>query len=322
VNARIYVNGMKLSWTLRLAVSFAVLALLLWLVPVRELVAAIARVPPALWAFSVVVFVAGHVISAFKWQLLFRDAGSRGRLPPQVWLRAHFAGLAANLCLPGVAGGDVVRAAWMTRRIGNLEQVAVASVADRLIDCVALLTLAAAGAFTMGAGPAASRSVLIAAAAFLGLGTAAAVTLVMVIARRPGSGLLQRLAAAAVLMGARPWLPVVSLVLSLFVQFIFLTINMQLGVSVGVNVPLAGWLVAWPLAKLVALAPISLAGLGVREAALVAFMRPFGAPAAAVTAAGLLWQAVLVTGGLIGWLVGSSTAARRTEPSAVRTLEL
>jgi uncharacterized membrane protein YbhN (UPF0104 family) len=78
---------------------------------------------------------------------------------------------------------------------------------------------------------------------------------------------------------------------------------MLLGRAAGVEASYEVWLTAWPLAKLIALVPISLAGLGVREAALVALMRPFGAPAAAVMAAGLLWQALLVGGGLVGGLV-------------------
>ena len=121
---------------------------------------------------------------------------------------------------------------------------------------------------------------------------------------------MQRLTDAAGVLAARPALPFACFVLSLGVQTMFVFINMRFGSAVGVNVPLAGWLVAWPLAKLVALVPVSLAGLGVREAALVAFLRPYGAAVALVTAAGLLWQSVLFAGGLVGWLAGTAAATR------------
>jgi uncharacterized membrane protein YbhN (UPF0104 family) len=67
-----------------------------------------------------------------------------------------------------------------------------------------------------------------------------------------------------------------------------------------VHAPLAAWFFAWPLAKLIATLPISVAGLGVREASLAGFLAPFGAPPAAVVAIGLLWQTIQFAGGLVG----------------------
>ena len=45
--------------------------------------------------------------------------------------------------------------------------------------------------------------------------------------------------------------------------------------------------------------PVSLGGLGVREAALVSLLVPFGADAASVVAAGLAFEAVIISGGLV-----------------------
>ncbi len=304
---------------MRLLVSAAVLAVLLALVPIRQLAAALGGMSAGLWLIAVVLFLAGHVVGAYKWQLLLRHGG---RIPTRTWLRAHFAGLAANLCLPGVAGGDLVRAAWIRRPVGNVEQVAVAGVVDRAVDCVALLVLATIGVVMTGATQS-SRSVLIVAAVAMGaLAMGTVVGIVLLRARSRRSGLLQRLVAAGALLAARPALPVACLALSLLVQTMFVLINRRLGSAVGVDVALAGWLVAWPLAKLVALAPVSLAGLGIREAALVAFLRPYGAPAALVTAAGLIWQSVLVAGGLVGWLAGSAAVARAQVPEDRAALEL
>jgi uncharacterized membrane protein YbhN (UPF0104 family) len=41
----------------------------------------------------------------------------------------------------------------------------------------------------------------------------------------------------------------------------------------------------------------------VREASLAGFLAPFGASPAAVVATGLLWQSILLAGGLIGGLI-------------------
>ena len=59
----------------------------------------------------------------------------------------------------------------------------------------------------------------------------------------------------------------------------------MLASGVGVEAPLEIWFFAWPLAKILAIAPVSLGGIGVREASLAALMAPFGADAAGVVAA-------------------------------------
>jgi uncharacterized membrane protein YbhN (UPF0104 family) len=304
----------------RLLVSAIALAVLLALVPLRQLTAAVGGLPPAWWGAAVLLFLAGHVIAAFKWQLLLRHDG---RIPGRAWLRAHFAGLAANLCLPGVAGGDVVRAECLRRSFGHGEQVAVAAVVDRALDCGALLLLAAAGMLMTGGSDMSRRMILMVAAAGLAAALVGGVLgLVLFRVRAGRSGLVGRLAVAVRQLAARPALPLVCLMLSLGVQTMFVFINMRFGLAVGVEVPLAGWLVAWPLAKLVALVPVSLAGLGVREAALVAFLQPYGAPAAPVTAAGLLWQSVLFAGGLVGWLAGAAVATHAPVGESGKPVEL
>jgi uncharacterized membrane protein YbhN (UPF0104 family) len=104
-------------------------------------------------------------------------------------------------------------------------------------------------------------------------------------------------------------------VISLSVQAAFVLTNAWLARQVGVQTGLAAWFVAWPLSKLVAVLPISLGGIGVREAALVSLLAPYGAPRGAVLASGIVWQAILAVTGLVGLIVTqmlprlSSTAA-------------
>jgi uncharacterized membrane protein YbhN (UPF0104 family) len=74
---------------------------------------------------------------------------------------------------------------------------------------------------------------------------------------------------------------------------------------------LAAWVFAWPLAKIIAILPVSLNGLGLREGTLAALLVPFGAQAAQVVAAGLVWQGVLFAAGLLGGLLYLSTPGAR-----------
>jgi uncharacterized membrane protein YbhN (UPF0104 family) len=90
------------------------------------------------------------------------------------------------------------------------------------------------------------------------------------------------------------------LLLSIVIQSAFIAATIRLANIADVVAPVAAWFFAWPLSKLIATLPISIAGLGVREASLAGFLAPFGAPAAAVVGIGLMWQTIQIAGGLIG----------------------
>jgi len=107
-------------------------------------------------------------------------------------------------------------------------------------------------------------------------------------------------------------------VISFVVQAGFVVTNVWLARQVGVNTSLAAWFVAWPLAKLVAVLPISLGGIGVREAALVSLLVPYGAAGEAVLASGLLWQGVLAVSGLAGLVI--TQVLKRRGANVVATL--
>jgi len=87
------------------------------------------------------------------------------------------------------------------------------------------------------------------------------------------------------------------------IQASFVLLNAFLGAAIGLQAPLHVWFLAWPLAKLVALLPVSLGGLGVREVALAGLLQPFGVPAALAVAQSLLWETILVAGGLTAGLI-------------------
>jgi uncharacterized membrane protein YbhN (UPF0104 family) len=84
------------------------------------------------------------------------------------------------------------------------------------------------------------------------------------------------------------------------VQSAFIGLNIALATEGAIDAPIAAWFFAWPLSKLISMVPISIGGLGVREASLAALMVRFGAVPAKVVAVGLLWQTILYASGLIG----------------------
>jgi uncharacterized membrane protein YbhN (UPF0104 family) len=283
------------KWLFRAAISVAVIVLLLKFVPVHTVVEALGRTRPSVWLASLAVFLCGHYVNAVKLRLLLGLPSA----PIGLCVRAHFAGQAANIGLPGVAGGDLVRAAYLVPMLGT-GRVALASIVDRLVDTGTLVLLVAV-ALPLAGVPPALEGIVKESGWWLGIiAVGAFVAGVAIVWLRPHAGLARAIDQVLLALRARRGAILSAAILSLGVQSTFVLTNMWLAREAGVTTGAAAWFVAWPLSKLVAVLPISLGGLGVREAVLVTLLVPYGAPGEAVLASGILWQAVLAVSGLVG----------------------
>ena len=302
-------------WLLRLCISALLLTLIFYFVPFSQVWAAARQVSAPLWLASLILFLCGHAASAAKWRILIGNGISYRQA-----FRAHLAGLAANLALPSVAGGDVVRAGLVMKHAEDKGRLAMGSLADRLLDTLGLALLALGSAWI------AWRSRLDAELwmgwPLLGLLVLAAGGFAMALAldrfQRGGESsgkftrLFSKLIHSAAELAKSPGRLLLCLLISVTVQCLFVAINIAFARAAHVEAPVAAWFYAWTTAKIIAIAPISLGGLGVREASMAALLRPFGANPAEVVAIGLVWQSLLYVSGLIGFLV----QVRRPAPKA------
>ncbi len=285
------------SWVIRVVGSALVLTATFAILPIGEVWQTMSSIPPLLWTGVLLAFLGGHVIAATKWWLL---TSRHADIPFATAIRAHFAGLAANLCLPGIAGGDVVRAGLVLQPASNKARVAIGSLADRFLDSFALLALSAAGALT-ALGPAIVwRGPLLAIGSVLFVAAAAIILALIIVPRLSQSGIVEKITSVMTEFRRMPGRLLFCFGLSISVQAVFVGLNVALGAASAVDAQAAHWFFAWPLAKLVAIVPISISGLGVREASLATMLTPFGADAAKVVAVGLVWQTILFASGLLG----------------------
>lgn len=312
------------GWLIRILASAALLTITLLMLPTDKVAESIGQLRWPLFLLVLVLFLASHVAAAAKWwfllgrTILFRSA-----------VRAHFVGLAANLCLPGVAGGDVVRAALVMREVGNTSHLVTVSLADRIVDTVGLALLAGLGLLLIGEDlldaiglfsvtrtqillVVGLPAVAAVGAGFLLLPWAARV-LASWVGRKQRKGVVRNASVAISELAGRRIALFLALVASFGIQAGLVALAIVLAAGVGVEAPLEVWFFAWPLAKILAIAPISLGGIGVREASLAALMAPFGADVAGVVAASLIWQGVLFAAGALGavmWVATSRSKAR------------
>lgn len=310
------VSGLK-AWSglFKLGISVLVLAVIFHFVSFEDIWNGIRRTSLWVWIGVLAGFLLGHVIAAFKWGLLV----GQGLSFPAI-IRAHYAGLAANIALPGVAGGDVARAAVLARKIKSKQRLVTGSIIDRLIDVGILIVIAALGAALMGTAGRTGLWLQLFAMALAVLGASFYMAL-PALSRWLDRGLNSQKKTAllakdiALYMAEHRTRILICAALSSVIQIGFVCLNVVLAWSMQGPTQLAVWLFAWPLAKLIATLPISLGGLGVREASLAAVFAAFATASPIIIAVGFVWQTILISTGLIGLGVQFLSGQRNSEPS-------
>jgi len=284
-----------------------VLGILLALVPLDELRAALARVPPTVWAGALGTYLALHLIGVAKWRLLMNGAGAG--LSFRDTARCYYFGLFGNIFLPSIVGGDVVRAGLATRLSQSKSGVILGSLVDRTLDTAGLAAVAGIGMLLL---PTAvdprSRTTFVAVVGILALAGLTALGLLVLVpwVRRVPYRIRRKFVPprrAYLALRREPARLVASLLLGIVLQTLLVLLNAWLGRVMGVEIAVVVWLFVWPLAKIAAIVPITQGGIGVREGALVVLFQPFGVPAAAAMATGLVFTAIVMAGGLVGGAV-------------------
>ena len=259
-----------------------------------------------LLAAALVVLLMTSLIIALRWHaILSAETPSPG---PSALLKIVLVGLFFNQLLPTGVGGDAVRA-WRCRKLGIGLGAAIRSILlDRACGYMVLVLVYAASLpslLNILTDPW-QRGVVM---AVLGAGLLGLAALF----------LLDHLPRP--LMGLRLIAPIAELsresrrlfthparcgaVLGLSALTIALTILAFKFVAdgVGSRLSLGSWIMIVPPVTLIQLLPISLAGWGVREAALVVVLASFGVPAEAALATSVLLGLCLIVIGLPGGLI-------------------
>jgi hypothetical protein len=309
---------MKLA--LKFTVSFGVLGFLFWWLPWGQMREALARMEVWVWLGVLGGLASAHLLGTVKWRMTLGAGKARMSFPQA--LQCYSAGLFANLCLPSIVGGDTLRAVLATRMTRRGEAVVLAGLADRLFDITSLALLALVGGlFTRNIVEGWVEQVL---TLTLVLGAVGGLLVVLLVAKLPlqrWPPKVQRIARRSLVALRRlvrqPRIAVTALFLSLSVQTSLVFLMVIIGSSIGIEVPLAVWFLAWPLAKIAGLLPVSLAGLGVRDAAMAGLLVPAGVAYTSGFVASLIWETQLVGLGLLGGLVWL-LLRRRNQPSAPR----
>ena len=301
----------------RIAGSLLFLGILLAFLPMHKLAAALRSISLRLWLMVLAGFLVVHLIGVVKWRLTLHVSNAPLTFTQAV--RCYFAGLFGTVFLPSVVGGDVVRMGLAFRVQQDRAGVLLGSLVDRLLDTVSLAVIAGTGVFFIpGALNERHRRAFVMLAVVFAIALVALFALLKITPwqRLPFKmrRLFVKVRRAWRSMVSQPQYVFASLLLGIIIQTGLLFLSFAIAFACGIHVSFRVWLLVWPLAKLLALVPLTLGGLGIREAGLVALLAPFRVPAALSVATGLAWESIIIAGGLtaglISFLIGGSAFAR------------
>lgn len=328
----------KLSNWMRVLISLGLLGLLLWQVGAGNTLARLREMNLPDFFAALGLYLLGVVLRAWRWQGLLAALGLRARLARLTEL--YFVGTFFNNMLPTGVGGDVVRVYELSKQGETGAAHAASSV---IVDrATGLITLMAMALVTLGIGLALYPGLVEPSVALVIVAVSAGVLIAMLAMMEAERlrGLFSRiplLARALDRPGVRRFAESFrryrgaalnrALLLSILFNFQLIATNYFLGLGLGVNqtmdTPLLYYLLFIPITSFVLTLPISISGLGAREAAYVALFGSVGVPADQALALSLAFYLVNVLTGLVGGVLYFVSGMRgaRAKQSAAESVE-
>ncbi len=292
--------------SVKIAVSTALIIYLLSKVGGMAVIENAVLLSPAHFAAAVVLYLFATYLSSLRWKLL---------VPCDVGLRRLFSmyiiGSFFNTCLPGIIGGDAVKAYYLNTELKQCPHknerssglgkgsISVASVfMDRYIGLAALLSIGLA-AVPAGFGLLAGTPVVWAMPLLVG---GFIVSSVLLFRFRLGERL-------RFLVGVYDYFSfyfaerlviLKAYLYSLAIQIVIIVSVYVLAKGMGLGITFLSLLVFLPLITLIAMIPVSISGIGIREGAFVFFLGTMGVSADKAMTLSILWFLSVVAAGLWG----------------------
>jgi len=291
-------EGRRILFWAKVAVSILALFLIFRGADLGSVSGLLARSRKLPWLAAFGFMILSQAISTRRWQILLKVLDF-GLAWPRVF-RIYFTGMFFSLFLPTVVGGDGVKAFLVSRDWKKVPLAIYTLLADRTVGLMALGLFALAGLPAVWGnwpgllvkGVALSVLCLYLVVVTLPYFSAPVLRLSRKLREVPP----ERLFAWWDKKGetGKAWLLSVLVHLCLVVSHVCLARSLGLGLPVGV------WAVVYPVTAFVAFLPISLSGVGPREAAYIYLLGFSGVSGEAGLAFGIMWFSIVLASGLIG----------------------
>lgn len=286
---------------IKLITSISIVAFLLYKLDFSNVWDTISHASLGLLAAALLMQLLSQALAAYRWYLIMEMLN----FPHKLWfyVKSYFKGSLFNQVLPTSIGGDAYRIIEVSAHGGVMKEAFYGVFIDRVVGLVGLLILNfSANLFDSTLLPSGffmAINIIIMSALF-GLFILMAVHKFSFFERYKITRMFYQLSERFRFIYKTPKRIAQQLVLSVLIHLLAMLALFGIGHSVGINEPLSTYLVLIPPAILLTILPISFAGWGVREGALIGLFLLIGIDQTLVLAMSLIYGVTLIIAALPG----------------------
>jgi glycosyltransferase 2 family protein len=283
----------SLFFIVKLVVSAGALYVVFSKIDVRELALMFAKIGPLYFVLAALPYIAAQAVSTWRWKLLLPEQFRFRRLFSLYMIGSFF-----NSFLPGVIGGDAIKAYYLNKDAKKISLTLASIFMDRYFGYVSLMIIGIS-AFPFAAGyfgKAVYKWLM--PLIFVVFVAASIIFFRLKLGRNFGS--VGEIYDYFGRLKSRKDVIVKAVLLSFVVQLLNFLMVIILALAMGEDIPLVLLFVFLPIIITVATIPISMSGLGVREGSFVLLLGLIKVSPAVATSLSLSWFFANFLGGLPG----------------------
>ena len=249
----------------KIIISISLLIWLLYDMHWQPILTSIKSVPFWGWLTALGLYLFAQLLSSLRWQLISHTLKLPGSL--SFFTRLYFLGMFFNLFMPTSVGGDVVKSYWLGKTNNSQLNAVYSILFDRLSGLVALLLICALALLTIDFKLERISEVILLCTALSFTALLLAPTLLQLVSKIVPK--IDNLVSPIKLLYQKHSFFWLTFALAALVQATGIVIIFLLGYLLDIKLSLAFYTISWTLITLITLLPLSINGIGIREAAFV-----------------------------------------------------
>ncbi|MEQ8765872.1 MAG: lysylphosphatidylglycerol synthase transmembrane domain-containing protein [Planctomycetota bacterium] len=275
---------------------------------------------------GLLAFALATLVAVARWQLLLR---AQNILVP--FRRAYsltYIGYFFNNIIPGLTGGDLVKAFFVARDTDRKTGAVVSVIVDRVVGLLALALIAAVMVLL---DPDDFKPVAVIIYGFLGVSALGGIVLYsrrirrwlrleVLFERLPAKKVLQEIDAAFFIYRNQKMALVIALLMSFVNHFGVISIYVFAGMAIGVDADIVSYFITVPVINIVTAIPLAPGGWGLGEWASVEFLELAGIGMTQAFTISLLFRLSLLVSSLPGGIFLAVSGSRVSEEEIEREL--
>ena len=298
----------KIAILLKITISLGLITFLISQVDVKEIISFLKNIDITIIVYALILLIIQIFIATIRWKFILKC--QKIELDYKNTLQILWSGLFFNQAMPSGVGGDVIRGYYLKKQGMTLGRASLGVLMDRLFGMLGLVLLVLASLpllFELVDDPIARIGVIL-----IALGISLALLFVFFTDKLPGNFSHLKVIRGFYSLSqssrhciTKRYNGLIILAMSILIHLMSVVAVMIMASGLELNVEWGGFLLMVPLAGLMMIVPISIAGWGVREGVMIVGFGYLGvAPEAALALSILYGLSILVValpGGVV-WM--------------------